>query len=342
LLEVVAAMHASLDLAEVTKLAFPSLRRLIPADHAALCISVPGRPEVYDWALAELPPGFFATYAQVAEDDFVRAAVLERPTVVLRDDDMAARRDIEQSSLYRSMREGGTPVEQAMAVLLDLGDGLHAGVTLYRAQRRPFSARERGALQRLVPHVTDALRNCARYRGANRLGDALGGILARRGIGVLVVDGAGAVVRRNELAEALLDRWAPPHALRAGLWPALALALGQSGHRAPAPLRASIPGAKGELRVAVEPLPGVLGQPLWVVELRERARFAALPPSWDEVLSPQERKVAALSLTRWTRARIARELKIAPETVKTHLKRVHEKLEVKGRGALAERARRDG
>lgn len=175
-LELFEALGSSLELQVVFERAYPLLLGLVGADYGALGVSVSGDPRDFRWLVAGLPPAFFAAYPELAPHDFVREAVLQRPNVVLCDEQMLGRRALERNPLYRRAREVGVPLEHVMAVMLHAGSrsdahGEHAeidarwqsGLSLYRDRRRPFSARERQTLQDVTPAFVNAVRNCQTF-----------------------------------------------------------------------------------------------------------------------------------------------------------------------------------
>src|ERR1043165_9755375 len=114
--ELLEALGSSLDIRVVLKATYPLLTRLVPADYGALGVSASSRPEDFEWSVAELPDAFFEAYPEMAGHDFVRSAVAARPNVVLRDEEMVSRSEMEANVLYQRARELGAPLEQVMAV----------------------------------------------------------------------------------------------------------------------------------------------------------------------------------------------------------------------------------
>ncbi len=180
-LALVEALSSSLDMGVVLERAYPLLVALVPADYGALGVSSTGRPEDFVWRVARLPPAFFAVYPEVAGHDFVRRAVAARPGVVMRDEEMIPRAEMETNVLYRRAQEIGAPLEQVMAVMLHIDTRWQGGLSLYRDRRRPFTEREREALQRITPSLANAVRNCHLFGGAASFGAALEVLLADRG-----------------------------------------------------------------------------------------------------------------------------------------------------------------
>jgi DNA-binding CsgD family transcriptional regulator len=341
-LALVEALGSSLDIREVLERAYPLLLSLAPADYGALGISSTGRPEDFAWTVAQIPPSFFAAYPEMAAHDFVREAVAARPNVVIRDEEMIARAELEQNVLYRRAREVGAPIEQVMAVMLHIDTRWQSGLSLYRDRRKPFTEREREALQRVTPALANAVRNCHLFGGAAGFGAALEVLLAGRGASVVLVTPPSTEVARTAGATRILERWFAPHELRAGRLPApIAAALAPAFG---APLSPDAPppwtreGEGATLHVTMVPLPGHLGQPTWMLLLEERPHAPSMPPSFRVALSPREQEVAAAVLRGWDNRLIAAELQLSEATVKKHLSNIFDKLGLPSRAALIARA----
>ena len=99
----------------------------------------------------------------MAPHDFVHSAVITNVNKVVRDPAMIERPMFEGNMMYRRARELGSPIEQVMAVMLHVGDGLQSGLALYRDRRRPFSEREERTLQQLTPAIANAVGNCRSF-----------------------------------------------------------------------------------------------------------------------------------------------------------------------------------
>lgn len=155
--EIADALNAKRPLSEVVAEAYGSLRRLIPVDHAAICVSRPDVPEDYEWFGADLPEDLFVGYSRVIEDDFVRRAAMKRPGVVLCDEEMLPRREVERSRLYRTWHKRGLALEQIMTLMVPIDGAAHGGITLYRGRQRPFTDRDRAHLQQLALTLGSAL-----------------------------------------------------------------------------------------------------------------------------------------------------------------------------------------
>jgi len=332
LLEIVESLNDSIDLQEMLPSAHQRLSRLIPADYAALCVSRPGQPGTYEWMVAQLPEAWFSAYPEMEAYDFVRQTVLSRPNIVLRDDEMIPRTQLERNMMYQRGRELGVHLEHVMAVMLDTGGGRHGGFMLYRDVRRPFSETDRRTLQQLVPHLVQAVRNSQLLGEAAGRGHLLERLFEVRGAEVVVWDATGREVLRSEGATGLLERWFPrTEPWRNGL-------PGVLGDRLAEKLRSG-PG-EGEdrwertgpdvvLRATFVRVDRQCAAVLEEVSLRRRP-----PRSWAEKLTARELEVVSRVLEGWDNQLIADDLRCALTTVKKHLQHIFDKLGVSSRAAL--------
>lgn len=332
------ALNSSLDIRAVLERAYPRLLELVPADYGALGISSSGRPEDYAWTVAELPPAFFAAYPEMAPHDFVRCAVAGRLNVVLRDEEMVPRAELEANMMYRRAREVGAPLEQVIAVMLHVDARWQSGLSIFRDRRRPFSVRERDALQRVTPMLANAVRNCHRFGERAALCAAL-----QAGRAMIQAAPPATEIDRTPEATAILDRWFAPHERREGRLPdPLATFLTRAAATAPAPTAPWETRRDGaSLRVSCAPLPGVAPSYLLLLEERrpdEPLPPAPLPPSFRDRLTKREQEMTLAVLAGADNQQIAADLGVALGTVKTHLFNVYNKLGVGSRAALLARA----
>lgn len=345
LFDMMEVLTSSMDLSEVLPSTYKVLSQLLPAEHAALCVSKPGRPTEYDWMVADMPQAFFARYPEMAAQDFVREAVAKQRNVVLRDSEMVSRKELKRSPFYGYCRELDMPLEHVMAVMLDVGLDWHGGFMLYREERRPsFSDRERALLQRLTPVLAGKIRNCRMLRDVVGRGQLLEALFRHQGTEALVVTPSGTEVMRTAQVTSLLEKWFTRHERgRRGLPQVLAEHLkrlvGDSGHQT---LEVSDtwehPHDDQQLKVTFVPLPEHEGRKLWALMLQEVAQGVALPSAWKARLTRREAEVVERVLRGWDNQLIADDLKCAGETVKTHLKRSYDKLGVGSRAKLITRA----
>lgn len=336
------ALGSSLDIRVVLERVYPLLLQLVPADYGALGISASGRTEDYEWIVARIPPAFFAAYPEMAPHDFVRTSVLKQPNVVLRDEEMVSRRDLETNVMYRRAREVGVPLEQVMAVMLHVDDRWQSGLSLYRETKRPFSDGERAALQRVTPAIVNAVRSCHLFSAAADWGAALEALLLDRDASMVLAAPAGLEVARTAGATPLLERWFTPCERRAGRLPdPLAAVLAEVASAAPgkaALARWTKSRADVTLEVSFVPLAGSPGKARWMLSLEERLHAVPLPLTWLALLTPREHEVSSAVVKGWDNKLIAGELGCSVRTVKKHMTSIFDKLGVSSRTALVARA----
>jgi DNA-binding CsgD family transcriptional regulator len=339
------ALTSSLELSEVLPSTYQALSRLLPAEHAALCISKPGLPTEYDWMVAEMPQAFFARYPEMAAKDFVRQAVVNQPNLVLRDSEMVSRKDLTRSPFYAHCRELGMPLEHVMAVMLDVGLDWHGGFMLYRQERRhAFSDRERALLQRLTPVLTGKIRNCRMLSDVAGRGQLLEALFRHQGAESVVLTPSGTEVMRTARATPLLEKWFAPHERgRHGIPRVLAEQLkrlaGYSGlHALEVPDSWQLTHGGQRLKVTFVPLPEEAGRKLWALMLQEVSPGMDMPPTWRKRITPREAEVVACVLRGWDNKLIGEDLGCKEATVKKHLQRAFDKLGVDSRAALISRA----
>jgi DNA-binding CsgD family transcriptional regulator len=347
-IDVMEALGSSLDLSEVLKRTHQVLARKLAADYAAICVTKPGTLTEYEWMVAQMPEKFFTHYDQMAGGDFVRAAVVNQPNLVLRDTEMLPREELERSLMYQRSRELGIHLEHVMAVLLDMGHDGHGGFMLYRDRRRPFSDSDRALLQRLTPVLTSTVRNCRQLRKAysNRwtmeglVEGLVKGLAQKLGSECLVLAPPATEIMRTDKATALLESWFRPGEMEKPGLPKvlverLALLSGDTYLMQPGQdvLDVERPGRK--LRVTFIPVEVPSGRRQWALLLQESPY---IPACWREKLTKREVEVLGCLLQGWDNRTIADELKCSVDTVKKHLQHIYDKLGVDQRSQLLHQA----
>ncbi len=336
--ELFEALGSSLDISVVLENAYPLLSRLISADYGALGVSSSGKVEDFAWNVAELPSAFFVAYPEMAAHDFVRDSVVQRPNVVLRDQDMVSRSQLERNLMYRRAREVGAPIEHVMAVMLHADQRWQSGLSLYRAQRRPFTAVERARLQRVTPALSNAVRNCHLLGVAAEWKRALERLMDSAEAAILLVGADGREVARTERARRLLERWFEPAG--SGALPSALARTFEACRSSREGKTWRTKSADASLEASFLPMPSPYGQAAWVLHLEERAEDLSLPEPWQRSLTPREREVTQGVLRGWDNRLIGTELGCHTNTVKKHLQNVFAKLGVDDRAALLVRAAR--
>jgi DNA-binding NarL/FixJ family response regulator len=341
ILDLMSVLSASLDLHEVLRNAYDPLLQLVASDYGALAISRPGDVETYDWIVTRLPEQFLGRYGEMASHDFVRAAVITRPNVVMTDTEMIERPQLERNMMYYRARELGSPIEHVMAVMLHVSGSWQSGLSLYRERRRPFSDHERALLQHIVPGIRNTVSNCRLFGEIAMKGSVFDALVQEETLACVIATGAGAVVERTAAAAALMAKWFSP--------------LERSGATLPKPILenllrlSSAPALQrdenelwarsigdAEIRVRFLPVPKPRG--LWALLFREARHSISIPAGWRDLLTKQEQEVVLRLFRGWSNAVIAEDLRCRESTVKTHLYRIFNKLGLSSRTALIQRA----
>ncbi len=332
------ALGSSLDIQTVLKEAYPFLRQLVHADYGALGVSSTGRPEDYEWTVANMPPSFFAAYPEMAPHDFVRTSVSQKLNQVLRDEEMVSRHDLEANMMYRRAREIGAPLEQVMAVMLHVDERWQSGFSIFRDKRRPFSEHERDLLQQVTPAMANAVRNCHMFAAAG--GDwkiALEKLLSDRGASIVLVAPPTREIARTDGATSIIEKWFPDE-WRTGCLPEpLAAVLAE---RASRPLSLGAPGkwsrrkADATLQISFFPLAGLSSKASWMLKLQEVPDAVPVPLAWQDLLTAREQEVACAAALGWDNLLISRVLGCTEATVKRHMSNSFTKVGVESRAAL--------
>jgi len=298
--ELSAILCQSTDLRQVLTGAYDQLARSLSADYAALGVSAIGNPAEYEWHVARIPEAFFRAYGEMVGHDFVRAAALRHPNVVLSDEQMIARGQLHRNPLYVRASELGVKLERVLAVMLDPRAAWHGGFILYRDGRLPFSDPERRELQAAVPLLTGAVQASRLLQRAQARGDLFERLARLHGSEVLVVDGRGREQWRTAGLEALLRRHFPLSGSRSGPLPGpLSSRLASLLREEPPPPSVRLSMANLEISFLRLP-PGRW----WAVVLED-----LMPARWWSVLTPREVEVAYGVLRGWDNELISDELK---------------------------------
>lgn len=317
--------------------------RLVSADHAAWCVSRPGRYSDYEWVVTDRLAAFLARYPEMAGDDFVRGAVAHLPNVVLRDSEMAPREVQKRSRSYLLCRELGIPLEHVMSVKLDMKQDWHGGLTVYREHPLEFSERDQALLQSVTPLLARTVRNCRLFKGVATRGQLLDALLQQQRMDCLVLTPAGKEVLRTARVTPLLRDWFTPSELGPSglprewvewlLWLVRLEEGGQLGldiwerHR-----------ENRRLRVTFIRMPERDGGRLWTLVLEPLSFAIPVPADWHPLLTEREAEVVSYVLQNHDNESIAAHLGISRDTAKTHVRNIFQKLRVENRPELIYRA----
>ncbi len=331
------ALSSSLDLQLALTRSLPLLQRLVDADAAALGVSKPGTLDDYDWLTSELPDQFLARYAALLPHDFVRRSVVARPNVVLCDDEMLTRSELELSPIYHHSRDCQANLEQVMAVMLHSDNDWTSGLSLYRNRRHPFTDEQKAVLQSVVPVLRNTVTNCRTMASVQGLQGGLEAVLESARLAVVVVDEQGHEHGRTEPATALLDLWFPVRSgRRAGVPQTLVdhLVAHTTRYRLPPPLTFRKPDEIPSLQVSF----ARNDHRSWAIILR---REPTIPSHLAALLTRRELEVCQYVLLGKTGPEIADLLGCSPMTVKVHERNIRSKWVVENRHALMNRAREE-
>lgn len=330
------ALGSSLDMRVVLERCYPLLRSVVPADYGAFAVAGSAAHAGLEWTAMDMPSHFFESYAAMAPHDFVHRAAMVKPKLVVRDQDIIHRSDLERNVMYLHARDIGVPLEHVMAVMLHADERWQSGLSLYRASRRPFSERERAAFQRVTPLLANAMRNCERFAFCENWQAALEAWLEQRSRALLIVSESGVELARSSRATLLVDGWFTPHEQRGTAWReelATLLESARSAERARVNWRERADGTR--LIATCYTLPGGLGRQAFGILLDEQTK---LPRAWRARLTPREAEVLASAIEGWDNRLIADVLRCREGTVKKHMRRIFDKLGVDSRAALVARA----
>lgn len=317
-------------------------RSLVPADFGAFCVSKPGSLHEYDWDVANMPQSFFAGYSSLAEEDFVRLAVMQHPNTVLSDSEMLSREALKNSAVYaHSRRAIGEPLEHVMAVLLDVRLDWHGGMTLYRKnEHQPFTDQERMDLQCLTPMLASTVRNCRVMANVARSPNLLEALEGQKDFECIVMRPPSTEELRTKGATELLAKWFSPAECDRSGSPMVMLGqltqLATHGGAVPFGQDMLVREKQGRsLVMTFVPLPEQEGRQLWALVLQEDS---IAPQPWRTILTPAELRVTEGVLQGMDNETIAVFEGVSVNTIKTHLKNIYRKLLVERRAQLISKA----
>ncbi|NTX56172.1 LuxR C-terminal-related transcriptional regulator [Myxococcus sp. CA039A] len=325
--KVIAALNSSLNLSEVMERVRGLFLELIPAEYMGLCIVAPGQPIPYRWLVPgpRVPLLEQSEYDKVADDDFVRRALLRQLDTVLRDSEMVSRRELEASQLYQRSQELELRLEHVMAVLMNVRPGVFGGFTLYRDRRHPFSERAVALLTSLTPHLANTVRNCGEMWVASTGVRLLEQIHENDRSAFIVVDPPALERLRSPRATTLLEQWFTRSDLHGSGLPEVLV------DRLVALTRMS-PDERLQANVWVRSLddshrvvkfielPEPQGPSPWALILHEIPHSIPLPEQMKRRLTSRQVTITQALLRNWSNEQIAREYGLSIDTVKTHIR----------------------
>lgn len=285
-------------------------------DTGAIVTSLPGQSSCiaahfYGY---EEPAALFSGWGPSSPFSRLNLLLSAKPlTAESQDIDLAALKSKEGWQALQSSMPEGTFYSAGIAVPTDAGRSMTFLVLTRQRKNRRFTRRCLKQLERLAPHVAEALavsRNMALLRSPN---------LGIGGMPVALVDGEGRFVQATDAFSQLF-------------WSGSAH---QVTHLEPKCFAAIKNGEAWPLTIAGAShcLCGLAENGGWYLAIR--------PSSQLDRLSERERGLAKLFARGVTRKDIARQLGLSPSTVKNHLSNINRKLGIKDRVGLI-RAVQDG
>ncbi|NNB91989.1 response regulator transcription factor [Corallococcus exiguus] len=339
------ALGSSLSLSQVLEAFRPLILELAQADAMALCLMHAARSPGYTWVVPGPRIRLLEEYDRLIEHDPFRKPIFDRPNWVVRDTQLLSRKEFVGSLIHQRSLELELRLDHIMAVLLPIRPGFVAALALYRNRPRAFSPRNAAVLTSLIEYLTNAVRNCSDFEsftiGANLLEEFYRG----PDTAFLVVQPPHQEVLRSPNAAALLDRWFTPSDLHAsGIPVPLQERLNALVRMTPAERRGkdfwvSFDGERCRTVRFVE-LPAPEGPRKWALKMNELPVSIPLPEEMECKLRPKEVTVANLLLRDLSDKEIAAALGRSVHTVKTHVKRLLDTLDLDSRSDLLYQAAR--
>ncbi|AKQ67919.1 Transcriptional regulator, LuxR family protein [Myxococcus hansupus] len=329
--KVIEALNSTLSLPKALEAAREHLLALAPADYLGLCLITTAPVVDFRW----LTPGprlpLLDEYPRWADSDFVRAPIFAQPTVVLRDEQMLARRDLESSALYQRSKELDLSLEHVMAVLIPVLPNLLGAFTLYRDRLRSFSDQEAALMSSLTRHFFNAMRNSQEMQTVATGARLLEELYSRTDSAYLVVTPGVREVVRTPRATVLLERWFTaadfhssglPNVLKERLEALVGM---DADARLASNPWISLHGDSYRVVRFVE-LPEAEGPRQWALTLHEVPVSIPLPETMRLELTPRQIEIAKGMLRNWSNAQIAAEFNVSEDTVKTHVRDIFKRL----------------
>ncbi|RKG69475.1 LuxR family transcriptional regulator [Corallococcus exercitus] len=335
---VIEALHSSQSLPQALEATRASLLEFVQADAVALCL-MHVEPFDYQWLVPGPRVPILDVYAELAPHDFLRAPILARPNVPVRDTQLLTRDEYERTLIYQRSRELDPRLEHIMAVLLPIRPGFVGALAFYRNLRRPFSSQSATALSSLNKHLMNTVRNCSDVQSVTTGARLLEELYRRPDTAFLVVEPPHQEVLRSPRAAVLLERWFTPSDLHSSGLPLplkerLDALVGMTpDERLDKNLWVSLH-ADGYRTVRFIELSAPEGAPKWALLMHEIPMSIPLPEQMKRKLTPRQVTMAACLLRNWTNEQIADEFGLSLLTVKTHVRDLLGRLGIDSRADL--------
>ncbi|WP_223645336.1 LuxR C-terminal-related transcriptional regulator [Corallococcus sp. EGB] len=342
---VIAALNSSLSLPQVLEASRPTFLEFTQSDAMGLCLMRLKPTLDFRWHVPGHPVLILNEYSGVAEHDFMRQPIFDRPNMVIRDSQILTRDQYQRSLIWQRSHELNQRLEHVSAVLLPIRKDLVGALAFYRFQPRAFSSENANAISSLTAHLVNAVRNCndvEKYVAGAQLLEELHN---RPDCAFVIVEPASHEVYRSPRAANLLERWFRPSELHSSGLP------GVFTERLDALIPMDADTRLGKtLWVVNHPegyrtcrfieLPAAEGPRRWALLLSELPHAIPLPFEMQRQLTPRQIDIAKGVLRNWSNGQIADELKISGQTVKTHVRDLFDRLGVDNRNDFLYQAAR--
>ncbi|NOK07861.1 helix-turn-helix transcriptional regulator [Corallococcus exercitus] len=341
---VISGLNSSLSIPKVLEATRASLLEFVQADAMALCL-MHTEPFDFQWLVPGFPIRLLDDYAVLAEHDFLRAPILARPNVPVRDTQLLTREEYERTLIFQRSRELDLTLEHIMAVLLPIGPGLVGALAFYRNKRRPFSLENTTAVASINEHLMNTVRNCNDAQGLMAGAHLLEELHRRPDSAYLVVEPPSRVEFRSEHANALLARWFTGADLHSCGLPLVFKERLDALVRMDADARLGktlwvFNHPEGNRTCRFIEMPAADGPRRWALRLNEIPHSIPLPWEMERQLTPRQATIARHLLCNRNNEQIAVELGRKLLTVKTHVRNIFDKLGVDSRADLLYQAAR--
>lgn|GEM_PF-1848568 len=335
--DVIAALNNSeRSVPQVIEASRPSFLEFAQADSMALCLMRFSPVPDFRWHVPGHAIPILKEYAGLVDHDFLRAPIIARPEVPVCDTQLMAPGQYERTLIYQRSLELALPLEHILAVLVPIRPGLVGALAFYRHKRSPFTAQSITAVASLTRHLANALGNCQDYQDLNARAQLLQEIYQRRDSAYLVVEPPAREVFRSPHATPLLERWFTPSEIHASGLPHIFKEHLDTLVRMDADSRLGkslwvFNHPDGYRTCRFVELPDGDGPRQWALLLTELPHSIPIPMHMQRGLTARELDIARGVLRNWSYGRIADELDISGQTVKTHVRNLFDKLGVDSR-----------
>ncbi|RKH55210.1 helix-turn-helix domain-containing protein [Corallococcus aberystwythensis] len=313
------------------------------AEHLAVGFSHVDNSPGLEWEAPTVKP-LLQGYSAWAPRCFVYQYTLSRPNRAARDGVMLQGVPLERTETFEHSVRAGLKLRRVLATLLfKTRAKFLGGLAMYKESAREFSLRDELLLQSFIPAIKEAVDTVQDFQAERFRGDLLSA-LSREPWAGMVLNALGRRVEETGTARDVVNDWYPtPRELSHDVpadWVTFVKWL-SSLDGVPPPDQRTLTKPRGldTLKVSFKPST-VLRPGCTLYEVRIVEELHWMREEWSRKLSPQQLKVADLLNEGARDEDIARELKLALNTVKEHTKEIYRRTDTEGRLDFVTRGRR--